>query len=290
MVVVCIRKRRKKMYRKNMTTKLRNLLLVVWTFRSFEDVEAMVEPVPVEPWNPMETVGSEAVQWWNAKLPGEVPPTQYWPLVDQQDLADRYAPGELGAEAASEAAGESAEARPVKPYHIPEYPLPPSAQSAPPPVMPFAALDLIQSTVAGIAPPISKVSDPGGPDAEGGEEGGEAAEAGLENDDVMDGSVGIAYEAPPLTKDDAIKYGGEEAPGGVGLLGVDPKVFNRKDSPNTYCNYCMAAFGADIFHSGCKSLPARMQGKSSSSSSITLSRVRPNMPSPDVFSSPSCLT
>jgi len=229
--------------------------------------EAMVEPVPVEPWDPMETVGSEAVQWWNAKLPGEVPPIQYWPLVDQQDLSDRYAPGDAGAEAASEAASEAANARVVKPYHIPQYPLPPSPQSAPPPVMPFANLDLTESTVMGISPPVSTISAPGQEDDGGesagggegeGEEGGPAP-PGLENDDVMDGSVGIPFESPPMKKDDAVKYGGEEAPGGSGVLGVDPKVFNRKDSPNTYCNYCLAAFGADIFTSGCASLPKRLQ-------------------------------
>jgi hypothetical protein len=230
-------------------------LVVVVSFISVRCVLGMVEPVPVEKWNPTEVVGSEAMQWWNAKLPDVNPPTLYWPLVDQAGVSDMYSPGEAGAEVAQAAASEAAKEQLVKPYVIPEYPLPPSPQSAPPPTMPFANLDLAQSTVMGITPPEPVIGE-GNIEGEG--EGGSES-SHLKNDDVKDGSTGIPYETPPMKEADAMAFGGSGAPGGASILGVDPKVFNRRDSPNSYCDICVAAFGNSIFSSGCESLPSRLK-------------------------------
>ena len=42
---------------------------IILTIFLLRQGESMIEPVPVEKWNPTEVVGSEAMQWWNAKLP-----------------------------------------------------------------------------------------------------------------------------------------------------------------------------------------------------------------------------
>ena len=187
------------------------------------------------------------------------PLTLYWPLIDQAGMSDVYSPGEAGAEVAQNAASEAAKELLVKPYVIPEYPLPPSPQSAPPPTMPFANLDLAQSTVMGITPPEPVIGDSIGGEGGGGGEG-EGSEGGhLKNDDVKDGSTGIPYETPPMKQADAVAYAGKEAPGGASILGVEPKVFNRRDSPNSYCDICVATFGKDIFSTGCESLPLRLR-------------------------------
>jgi len=225
---------------------------LVWAIRS----------QPASPVQPVE-IGEMAAQNsgmmnWNAKYPGTEPPVLYWPLIDQKQ--ESFAPGLAGAEAAAAAseaaASESgmpltyAEEGPAGPYEIPSYPLPPTPQNAPPPTQPFANVDL-EMSVGAAPPPDIQIYDPA-PFA-----GSEV----LKDDDVQDGSIGIPYESPPSSSEamagaEAAQQSGQKSVS----MGVDPKVFLRRDSPNPYCDICVAHSSQAYFDGGCAILPNSQQG------------------------------
>merc|ERR1711871_171484 len=88
-----------------------------------------------------------------------------------------------------------------KPYHIPLYPLPPSPADAQPPSMPFAKIDWEHHNA--FTPPKLEFKKGIAGDGEG-----MGAETSVQGGSEAILGKGIAYEMPPLVKEDAKAFKG----------------------------------------------------------------------------------